>query len=305
MVPFVLERSILNYLSWDLIQVFSTVAKLGSLSKAAKVLNTSQPTLSRQIALLEKKLETTLFERSTQGLKITDLGSKLIESSELMQQASEQFLRIASGSALSLAGNVRVSANEVIGLYYLPQAMAEFNQLYPEIQVEVDISNQSTSLHKRDADIALRMFRPTQPELVAKRLPNIELNFVASKEYILKYGSPKNLHEINQHTLIGYDKDPLFIKSLRQLDFPVSDKNFYFKTDFLPLQIELARKGAGITITHKNLIKQWHELSVIMPEIRLPNLEFWLVCHADVQHNRRIRVLMNFLTTYMDELLSS
>ena len=294
----------MNRLSWDLIQIFSAVAKLGSLSKAAKVLNTSQPTLSRQIALLEKQLEITLFERSTQGLKITDLGAKLIESSDKMQQASEHFLRTASGSTLSLAGNVRVSANEVIGLYYLPEAITKFNQRYPEIQVEIDISNQSTSLHKRDADIALRMFRPTQPELIAKRLPNIELNFVASTDYLQKHGQPKSLQEIDQHTLIGYDKDSQFIKSIKQLGFPVSEKDFYLKTDFLPLQIELARKGAGITVTHKHLIKQWDELNEIMADITLPNLEFWLVCHADVQHNRRIRVLMSFLTTYMEELLS-
>ena len=223
----------MNHLSWELIQTFSSVAKLGSLSKAAKALNISQPTLSRQIALLEKKLEITLFERSTQGLKITDLGAKLIESSNMMQQASEQFIRTASGSALSLAGNIRVSANEVIGLYYLPEAIAKFNQCYPEIQVEIDISNQSTSLHKRDADIALRMFRPTQPELLAKRLPNIELSFVASTDYLKKHGQPQNLQEINQHTLIGYDKDFQFIKLIKQLDLPVSEKDFYLKTDFL------------------------------------------------------------------------
>lgn len=145
----------MQHLDWDLIQNFSAVAKLGSLSKAAKYLNTSQPTLSRQIALLEKKLQVTLFERSTQGLRITASGEKLIVSSLLMEQASEEFLRVASGSDLSLGGNIRISANEIIGLYYLPKAITEFNQQYPEILVEIDISNKSTSLHKRDADIAL------------------------------------------------------------------------------------------------------------------------------------------------------
>ncbi len=294
----------MGHLSWELIQTFSAVANLGSLSKAAKMLNTSQPTLSRQIALLEKTLKTTLFERSTQGLKITDLGAKLLESSDTMLEASEQFLRTASGDTLSLAGNIRLSANEIIGLYYLPQAITQFNQLYPEIHVEVDISNQSTSLHKRDADVALRMFRPTQPELIAKRLPDISLSLAASKEYLSRCGQPNNLEEINQHTLIGYDKNSQFIKSLIHLDFPVTEKDFYLKTDFLPLQIELAKNGAGITITHQHLIKQWHELIEIMPEVMLPNLEFWLVCHPDVQHNRRIRVLMDFLTTYMDDLLT-
>lgn len=294
----------MNHLPWDLIQAFSAVAKLGSLSKAAKILQTSQPTLSRQILLLEKKLEITLFERSTQGLKITDLGAKLLESSNTMLSASEQFLRTASGSTYSLAGSVRLSANEIIGLYYLPQAIIQFNQLYPEIRVEVDISNHSTSLHKRDADVALRMFRPTQPELVVKRLPDISLGLTASKNYLSSYGYPENIDKINQHTLIGFDRNSQFVRSLQQLNFAVTDKDFSLKTDFLPLQIELAKQGAGITITHHHLIKTWPELELILPDIILPRLEFWLVCHADVQHNRRIRVLMDFLTAYMGELLS-
>ncbi|MEP1449087.1 MAG: LysR family transcriptional regulator [Paraglaciecola sp.] len=298
------DRQYMQHLSWELIHVFTVVAKLGSLSKAAKALQTSQPTLSRQIALLEKKLQITLFERSTQGLKITELGAKLIESSDMMSQASEHFMRSASGATLSLAGNIRISANEVIGLYYLPHAIMLFNQLYPEIQVEVDISNQTTSLHRRDADIALRMFRPTQPDLIAKRLPDIQFNLVANREYLLKHGCPKSLQEISQHKLIGFDRDPQFLKMIQQLGLPLTEKNFNFKTDFLPLQIELARKGAGITITHKHLVKQWCELQEIMVDISIPNLEFWLVCHADVQHNRRIRVLMDFLSTHMEELLT-
>lgn len=290
----------MKQLPWELIQVFTIVAKLGSLSKAALTLNSSQPTLSRQIALLEKELAVTLFDRSTQGLKITSAGMKLIESSNLMADASAQFSRIAAGTALSMTGNIRISANEVVGLYYLPEIIGKFNQNYPQIQVEIDISNQSTSLHKRDADIALRMFRPTQPDLIAKRLPDIELNFVASNAYIDKYGLPTDMKEITQHTLIGYDREFEFIKAIKALNWPVTEQDFYLKTDFLPLQIELARKGAGITVTHRTIINQWPELEVILQDIKLPKLEFWLVCHADVQHNQKIRVMMDFLSKYFD-----
>jgi DNA-binding transcriptional LysR family regulator len=236
-------------------------------------------------------------------LRITAAGGKLIESSLSMEQASEEFFRVASCTAVSLAGNIRVSANEIIGLYYLPKAITEFNLQYPEIVVEIDISNQSTGLHKRDADIALRMFRPVQPELVAKRLPDIKLNLVASKEYLAKHGQPNSMQGINQHNLMGYDRNVGLIKSIQKLNFQLTNKDFYFKTDFLPLQIELARKGAGITITHRHLIDQWEELELIRPEIILPNLEFWIVCHRDVKHNRRIRIMMDFLTNYFEKLL--
>ncbi|NQY34228.1 MAG: LysR family transcriptional regulator [Alteromonadaceae bacterium] len=290
-------------LSWEFIQSFAEVAKFGSLSKAAIALNTSQPTLSRQMSALEKNIGITLFDRSTQGLKITKAGSRLIESCEAMQRNAEHFSRIAASSTLSLAGNIRISANEVIGLYYLPEIIAKFNQQYPEVTVEIEISNQQTSLSKREADIALRMFRPTQTNLIAKRLPDIKLNFVASKTYLLNNAEPKTLQEAFEHNLIGYDHDLQFLKAVKQLGWPIVEENIRNKTDFLPLQIELARKGGGITVTHNNLLKQFPELQIILAGTEIPSLEFWLVCHADVQHNQRIRVMMDFLTLHLrDEI---
>ncbi|GLX78249.1 LysR family transcriptional regulator [Thalassotalea insulae] len=290
-------------LPWDLIQIFYTLAKFGSLSKAARELGTSQPTLSRQLARLEQQMTVTLFDRSTQGLKITEAGQRLLESSQLMNQASEQFNRIASGDSLSLTGSIRITANEVLGLYYLPSIIAQFNRLYPEIQVEINISNQATSLHKRDADIALRMFRPSQPDLIARRLKDIQLNAVASSEYFKKFPVPKTLKSLEQHKLIGFDRDIVFVNALKALQWPLADKNFIFKTDFLPLQIELARQGAGITITHSYLLQRWPELQIILPDLKIPSLEFWLVCHADVQHNRKIRLMMDFLAQQLNDML--
>ena len=286
-------------LPWEWMQSFAVVAKVGSLSKAAATLNTSQPTLSRHMAGLEKEIGTTLFDRSTQGLKLTSSGKKLVEYSESMQQAAEQFTRIASGTIMSLEGSVRISANEVVGLYYLPEIIAKFRQKHPEVTVEIDISNKTTSINQRDTDIALRMFRPTQPDLVARRLPDIKLRAVASKEYLAEFSEPKTIQELSKHRLIGFDRDLQFIKTLKELSWPVSENDFNSKTDFLPLQIELARKGLGVTVTHESIIDEFAELQAILTGLTLPSLEFWLVCHADVQHNRRIRVMMDFLAEHL------
>ncbi|MCJ8312471.1 MAG: LysR family transcriptional regulator [Saccharospirillaceae bacterium] len=284
--------------SWEWVQSFVEVVKAGSLSKAALILGVSQPTLSRQIISLEKHLKLTLFDRSTQGLKLTQEGAKLVESSEQMQQAANRFARIASGSATTLAGDIRITVNEVIGLYYLPNAITEFNRLYPNVHVEVEISNQATSLNKRDADIAFRMFRPTQPDLIAKRLPDICLNFVASQTYLEQRGIPQSLDDLSGHNIIGFDRDPQMIKAAAALGWPLKVEQFINRTDSLLLQIELARRGAGISVTHQAVIKQLPELQIILEEVMIPKLEFWLVCHADVQHNRRIRVMMDFMSEY-------
>lgn len=285
----------MNQLSWDWIQSFVMVAQCGSLSKAAGELGTSQPTLSRHIAALEQKLGFALFDRSTQGLKITSDGARLIETSNAMQQGAEQFSRLASGAILSLSGEVRVSANEVVGLYYLPEVIAQFSQQYPMVTVEIDISNQQTSLNRRDADIALRMFRPTQPDLVAKRLPDIDLHFVASQDYLKRHGEPQNIEELQTHPIIGFDREQQMVKTVSFMGLCYDDLTIVSKTDFLPLQIELARNGAGISITHSKIIDRFDEMKRILPKVEVPKLEFWLVCHSDVQHNRKIRVLMDFL----------
>ena len=282
-------------LPWDLIQSFAVVARLGSLSKASSELGISQPTLSRQMVALEHHLGMTLLDRSTQGVKVTSSGAKLLDSCESMQSAADQLSRIASGTAATIEGEVRISANEVIGLYYLPELLTEFGELYPEVTVELEISNQAISLNKRDADVALRMFRPTQPELIARRLPNIGLTFVASKDYLAKHGSINELSDVAEHRIIGFDRDAQVADALEQLQLPFSANDFSLRTDFLPLQIELARQNAGLTITHNFLLNRFTDLYAVLPNLTLPSLEFWLVCHADVQHNRRIRVMMDFL----------
>ena len=295
----------MNDLPWEWLQSFVTVAKVGSLSKAAVELGSSQPTLSRHMAALEKQLDITLFDRSTQGLKLTTVGSMLVESSESMNSAAQQFNRIASGTLKSLEGSIRISANEIVGLYYLPEIISEFSQIYPKVQVEIDISNKETSLNKRDADIALRMFRPTQVDLIAKRLPDIEFGFVASKNYLQNHPEPQSLQDISDHKLIGFDRDLTFKKAIKQMGWPITDKNIVGRTDFLPLHIELSRQGMGITITHKYLLKRFNDLKTILKDTPLPALEFWLVCHADVQHNRKIRLMMDFLSDSLKLKLKS
>lgn len=289
--------------SWEWIQSFIAVAESGSLSKAALLLGTSQPTLSRHMQSLEHSTGLTLFNRSTKGLQLSVEGLSLLSSSKMMRDASEQFMRQASGQSKELTGTIRISVNEIIALYYLPEIIAEFNTLYPKVDVEIDVSNTTTSLNKRDADIALRMFKPTQPDLIIRRLPDIELKLVASDTFIQRYGIPSDLTSISRYPVIGFDRDTYNYGNAKSNIINLSDLHILNKTDFLPLHIELARKGAGITATHIKVIKQYPELQEILPEICIPNIEFWLVCHADVQHNRRIRVMTDFLYEKLNSLL--
>jgi DNA-binding transcriptional LysR family regulator len=291
----------MNMSDWGLIRSFLTVSRRGSLSAAARELGVSQPTLSREIQALESSTGLNLFRRTTQGLQLTEAGQTLVDAATRMSDAADLFARQAAGMSVELTGDVRVSANEIVGIYMLPPALAAFREQHPGVHVEIVITNRASSLNKREADIALRMFRPTQPDLVARRLPDLALGFYAHRDYLEKHGAPHNMEEFLDHSIIGFDEDMDFIEGAAKLGYHFVRDHFALRTDHMLAQINLLRAGAGISGTHVELARHWSELVRIMEWVPLPALEFWCVTHRDVQFNSRIRALMQFLIEWFRE----
>lgn len=285
----------MNNLDWDLVRSFLAVARHGSLSAAARELGLSQPTLTREIQALESATRLNLFQRTTQGLKLTEAGQALVEAAGQMSEAADRFARQASGMSVELQGTVRVSANENVGFYLLPPALAVFRQTHPRVQVEVVISNRASNLSKREADIALRLFRPVQPDLVARRLPDLPLGFFAHRDYLARHGTPRDVADFQHHSVIGLDEATDFIEGAARLGYTFTREDFALRTDRLLTQMQLVRAGAGIGFLHLGLARRFPELVRVLEHLALPPLEFWCVCHRDVQYNSRIRALMQHL----------
>jgi len=163
-----------NTPDWHLFKAFLAVAREGSLSSAARILGTTQPTMGRQVAALESALGVKLFTRSLDGLAPTEAGTRLIPSAEVMAAAVAAALRSASGDIEEERGTVRITASEVIGGEVLPPFLAAFQSRNPRISVELALSNRNEDLLRGDADIAVRMARPTQGALVAKRIGRVD-----------------------------------------------------------------------------------------------------------------------------------
>lgn len=293
----------MNNFDWQWWQYFLAIAEQGSLSKAAEVLGVSQPTLSRQLLAMETKLAQSLFNRSTQGLTLTAFGAELLEECQQMQNSAERLQRLAQGKAQNLTGRIRLSVNEMIAHYYLPMLLPDFMDSYPELSVEIDVSNRASSLDKRDADVAIRMFPPTQLDLIARRLFDLPLGFYASRGYLEKHGTPESPEQLFQHRLLGYDRDKQFEDGARQMNWALKNEDFRFRTDFMPLHLEVARCGGGIVATHQTLCESVGLVPVNIG-IELPKLPIYLVCHRDVQHNKAIRVLMDFLSEHLEMAIS-
>lgn len=287
--------AVANNLEWELIRTFLAVAERGSVSAAARSLGASQPTLSRQIRELERQTQLQLFERSPQGLALTDQGAALLDAASKMGEAAERFSRLAGGLSEALDGDVRISANELVGYYLLPPLIAAFRDRHPCVSVELVISNRASSLSKREADIALRMFRPTQPDLVATRLPDRELGFFAHGDYLTRQGTPESLQALAGHTLIGFDEEHTFVETAARLGLELGRADFPLRTDHMLVHIALMRAGAGIGATHVGIAAHHPELVRVLPDAPLPPLEFWCVCHRDLRLNPRVRTLVRFI----------
>ncbi|MHB8454381.1 MAG: LysR substrate-binding domain-containing protein [Acidiferrobacterales bacterium] len=173
--------------------------------------------------------------------------------------------------------------------------MAALQQKHPYIHIEIVISNEVCGLGKREADIALRMFRPQQPDLVTRRLPDMALGVFAHRDYIRRRGTPADLAEIRHHNIIGFDKVMDFINGAAHLGYTIARKDFTLHTDNLLAQIALLRSGAGIGVTHLGLARRYAELVPVLEDLSLPSLEFWCACHRDMQYNARMRAVMQHL----------
>jgi len=291
----------MDRVSWEQIRHFLTVAELGSVSAAARELNISQPTLSRHIQLLERQTKLSLFQRSTSGLQLTDAGADLVETARKMSLAADQFDRQVKGTSTEFTGAIRLSATQIMAAYILPPALAAFQKLHPKLHLEIDVNNLATNLHKRDADIALRMFKPSEPDLVCRRLPDIKLGFYAHQSYVEKFGLPNSIEELKNHNLIGFDKNLTFINQAGDAGMDMSADDFSLRTDCFLTQLGLMRAGAGIAVCQVPIGEYYTELRPILPGFQLPPLECWLVAHPDVQVSRGIKALMTFLADWFDQ----
>lgn len=288
---------------WELYRSFLAVFREGSLSGAARALSLTQPTIGRHIDALETTLGLTLFTRSQTGLIASEGASRLVPYAEAMATAADALQRAASGGAADDHGTVRVTASEMIGGEVLPSVLTAFREAHPRIIVELVLSNRSEDLLRREADIAVRMVRPTQQALFARKVGVIHLGFHAHPRYLKKHGTPKNFAELREHPLIGFDKLPS-VRRLEGLDFPINRELFAFRCDSDLGQYALLRAGFGIGVCQRGL-GQRDQLVHLLPGAFNFKLETWVVMHEDLKSNRRMRLMFDHLIEHLRAYIAS
>ncbi len=275
-------------LDWTLIQAFLAVAESGSLSGAARDMGASQPTLSRQIKAIEDQLNVRLFDRQAKGLMLTECGQDLLPSAQAMFAAAGQFANTAAGQDTHEEGTVRITASEFVSHYILPKLFAQMRETLPHIQLELHPTDDSDNLLFREADIDLRMYQPTQLEMVTRKLGVLELGFFASKSYLSRCGKPENIPDLMSHDMIGYDRSERFIKGAAAMGWELSRTDFNVRCDLQTLHGELIAEGCGIGILSKVAASRYPDLEAVLPDFQIPGLGIWLTSHEALRHTPRV-----------------
>ncbi|WP_266171154.1 LysR family transcriptional regulator [Dyella subtropica] len=281
--------------AWDLYRSFLAVMREGSLSAAARELGMTQPSLGRHIRELETALGVALFTRSPQGLLPTDMALELVPHAQAMASATAALRRAATAGEGKTRGVVRVTASEVIGVEVLPPILAAFRKEQPEVVIELSVSNQSQDLLRKDADVAIRMIRPTQQALVMRHIGRIELGLYAHKRYLRTHGRPAALDDLRQHSLIGFDRETPYVRSMRPKNLPYSRELFALRTDNDLAALAAIRAGYGIGICQVPLAAQDAHLVRLLPESLALPMEAWVVMHEDLRRNLAVRRLFDHL----------
>nr|WP_315237429.1 LysR family transcriptional regulator [uncultured Albidiferax sp.] len=283
-------------IGWELYRSFLGVLQEGSLSGAARALGVAQPTVGRHIAALEKALKLPLFTRSQAGLLPTEAALALRSDAEAMASTAAALQRTAASQGAGVRGTVRVTASEIIGVEVLPPILTRLRAQYPDLKIELLLSNRVQDLLHREADIAVRMLRPQQELLVARRIGAVELGLHAHQSYLEQHGTPRNLADLAQHALIGFDTETPFVRSVgKSLQGMFKRDNFALRSDSDLAHWALIQAGAGIGICQVALARRKPELVRLLAEQASLPLETWITMHENLRHSPRCRATFDAL----------
>ncbi len=280
---------------WSLLQSFLSVAETGSLSAAARATGASQPTLGRHIRAFEAQTGLTLFHRTPSGLEPTEAALPLIEAARGMAAQAAHLTRLAAGQGEGLAGTVRLTASRVVSMYLLPPMLARLRAEEPSIQIELVPSDATENLLYNAADIALRMYRPEQLDIVARHVTDLPLGLYAAPAYLARRGRPRSPADLRHHDFVGYDRDERIIRLMRAMGHDVTRADFPLRCDDQVVHWELVRAGCGIGGMQVRTAEGDPAVERILPDLPLPALPLWLAAPESLRRNPRIRRVWDFL----------
>ncbi|MFN3148044.1 MAG: LysR family transcriptional regulator [Paracoccaceae bacterium] len=279
---------------WNRARAFLVTAEEGSLSAAARALGLAQPTLGRQVTALEQELGVALFERAGRGLMLTPAGMELVDHVRAMGEAATRVSLTASGQSQSVEGLVVLTASEVYAAHVLPPIVRRIRHDHPGIELEIVASNAVSDLRRREADIALRNARPTDPDLIARRLRDDAAGLYATPECLARFGHPQTAEDLSRCDFVGFDSIDQLLDGLNAMGLSLTRRNFPVTTASHLVQWAMAREGVGIGVFPTAMAEADAAVTRVLPSLTIP-FPVWLTAHRALNTSRRVRLVFDLM----------
>ncbi|MDP6067685.1 MAG: LysR family transcriptional regulator [Alphaproteobacteria bacterium] len=287
-------------MNWNKIKIFHAVADAGSFTHAGELLSLSQSAVSRQVAALEEDLNVLLFHRHARGLKLTAQGETLFRA------AHEMSARIAMTEALLTeakekpSGELTISATVGFGSTWLTPRIGEFLEHYPDINVHIVVTDRELDLSMREADVAIRMRLPVQPDLVQRKLMTFHHHVYAAPEYLQRFGTPQRPEDLDHHRLIIYGEEaPSYIANVNWLIAagtadPASRRPVLRVNNVYGLLLAV-ESGVGIGAIPDYMVRGNNRITQILPDLEGPQFDTYFVYPEELRDSLRIGIFRDFL----------
>lgn len=296
-----MDWSVINF-DWNRARAFLVTAEEGSFSAGARALGVAQPTLGRQVSALEQELGVTLFERLGQGLALTDAGQQLKQHVQSMADAASRFSLSASGQNTQLDGRVGLAVSELEAVFLLPPVIEQVRSHWPGIELDIQVSHSVADLKRREADIALRSFRPTEPDLIARKLYEEPVWMYGTPDYLASVDHPQRRQDMGSVQLIGFESDHQLVDYLAPQGWVIGPDNIRLTTLSQLLQLELVKRHLGLAFLPQRIGDSLPPLQRAFEHLGAPlQLPLWLVSHRELRTNQRVRVVFDALAAALSE----
>lgn len=280
---------------WNRARAFLVTAEEGSLSAAARALGMAQPTLGRQVDALERELGVILFERVGRGLTLTPGGLDLLDHVRAMGEAANRMSLASVGQSQSVEGKVVIAASDIYAAFLLPPILAKLRKAQPGIEIEIVVSTKASDLLRREADIAIRNFRPSEPDLMARKIRDVPARLYAAPAYLDSLNNPKRPYDMRKADFISIDGSGMFLKGLNAMGFNLTERNFPILTENYLVMWELVKHGLGIGILDGSIGDAEPKVTRVLPDLAPLMFPIWLVAHRELNTSRRIRLVFDLL----------
>lgn len=285
----------MNKMDWDDIRFFLAAARTGSLAAASRQLGSHQPTVGRRIDGLEKRLGVRLFQRHAQGLTLTEEGQRIMQAAESMGEAAATLKRASNLEVEDIRGSVRIAAPSGLAVHVIAARLPQFHERFPNLDVVLQPSVSSADLTHGEADVAVRLYRPTAGELVVRRAGNMGFGLYGSPAYLQQHGAPQSTADLPQHCFIGYGEQLRHLEESCWLESITEGARYLLRSDDTHTRLAAAESGLGLAVLPHVLVQRSSQLQRVLETEDAPSKTIWLVVHRDLRHMVRVRAALDWL----------